>query len=71
MVFEIGKFYRHTTTGVMFHILGRLETTLCGSALVAEFLGKGQGGLTPVGDDEGSAAECQEATEEEWMAELE
>jgi hypothetical protein len=64
MVFEIGKYYRHTT-GEMMAIRGELETTMWGKALIAE--SNQRSDLVPVGRDESSAVNWMETTEDEWM----
>ncbi len=64
MVFETGKFYRHTT-GQDLAILGELETTMYGKCLVAE--SNKSGDLIPVGSDESATQNYIEITKEEWM----
>ena len=63
MKFEIGKYYRHTT-GFSLAIIGELETTLYGKALIAEGT---DGQLRAVGREEASAENYKEITKEEWL----
>lgn len=65
MVFEIGKFYRHTT-GLELAIVGEVETTLYGKCLVAES-NEPSGNLVAVGRDESATQNFIEITKEEWM----
>lgn len=52
MVFEKGKYYRHSA-GAEMSIVGEVETTLYGNCLVAENAGKScKTDLSPVGRDE-------------------
>lgn len=64
MIFELDKYYRHTT-GYEIHILCEGETTLRGKGLIAETNGKEE--LTIVGNKEENAINFIEITKEEWM----
>jgi hypothetical protein len=64
MVFEIGKYYKHSGGGVM-HIIGAVKTTLYGWCLIAEE--HGSASLKPIGRDEDAAQNWSETTEEHWM----
>ena len=64
MVFEIGRFYRHTS-GREMAILGEVETTMYRKCLVAE--SNRTGNLLPVGKDESAADNWREISKEEWM----
>lgn len=64
MVFEIGKCYKHKT-GEEIKVIGELETTLYGKALIAE---SGDSSLfSAVGRTEDCSVNWTEITEEEWM----
>lgn len=65
MVFEIGKYYKHSGGGFL-HILCEAKTTMWVDALVAETSGHDHG-IAPVGKDECSAQNWEETTEVEWM----
>lgn len=65
MIFEVGKFYKHTS-GVHVAIRGKVKTTMWGETLVGESTGDSYG-LVPVGEDEASAINFVEITEEEWL----
>ncbi len=69
MIFEIGKFYRHTT-GIFMAIVGEVNTTMWGSTLIGESTHDSYG-LMPVGRDEASAVNWEEITKEEWMEQFE
>jgi hypothetical protein len=64
MVFEIGKYYRHSGGGIM-HIVGGAKTTMYGWCLIAEE--QASSNLKPVGSDETSAQNWRETTEADWM----
>lgn len=64
MVFEIGKYYKHTT-GHQIHIISEIETTLRGRGLLAETNGHDE--LCVVGIMEENAVGYTEITREEWM----
>jgi len=64
MIFEIGKFYRHHG-GREISIIGELNTTMYGLALIAEEAGSCD--FYAVGRDETSTANWKEITKEEWM----
>ena len=66
-MFEIGKFYMHST-GEMMAILGRLPTTMYGDCLIAEVAGKYNHSIKAIGSDVDSAANWVEVTQEEWLA---
>jgi len=67
MVFEIGKFYKHTT-GSMLHIISAGKTTLYGWTHIAEQTGvNAYETFLAVGVDEDSAVNYTEISEEEWM----
>jgi hypothetical protein len=64
MKFEVGKFYEHSSGGMM-HIVGGLQTTIYGGCLVAEEFDSAN--LKPIGQDEGAAINWTETTKEKWM----
>jgi len=64
MVFEIGKYYKHSGGGMM-HIVSAGKTTLYGWCLIAEE--HGGCNLLPVGSDETAAQNWSETTEADWM----
>ena len=67
MIFEIGKYYKHTT-GHMLHIVTAAKTTLYGWTHIAEQTGvNGYETFLAVGVDESSAVNYAEIKEEEWM----
>lgn len=67
MVFEVGKFYKHTT-GQCFSILSEQETTMYGKTLIAEIGGGCQTvSFMAVGRDESSTANYHEISKDEWM----
>lgn len=63
MVFEIGKYYKHSGGG-MLHIVSSAKTTMWGWTTIAE---TNDARLQPVGNDETSATNYIESTEEEWV----
>jgi hypothetical protein len=63
MVFEVGKFYRHTT-GLEYSIIGKLETTMWGKTLIAE---TNSSDLEAVGEDMYATVNFEEISREEWM----
>jgi len=65
MVFNVGKYYKHTA-GTMIHIIGAAKTTLYGWTLLAEEAGYGN--FKPIGQDESSAVNWMETTKEDWMS---
>ena len=65
MIFEIGKYYRHSGGGVM-HIVSSAKTTMYGWCLIAEE--HGISNLKPVGSDEVSSQNWTETTEIDWMS---
>lgn len=65
MVFEIGKYYKHSGGGYL-HILGEIKTTMWFDCFVAEEAGHGNSELKPVGKDETSAQNWSETTEADW-----
>lgn len=64
MIFKVGKYYKHSGGGMM-HIITGAKTTLYEWCLIAEHAGEGN--FRPVGQDECSAVNWEETTEEEWM----
>jgi len=64
MIFEIGKYYEHTT-GNQLAILGELETTMFGKCLIAEQ--SNSNFFTSVGRDTNSADNWHEISREKWM----
>lgn len=66
MVFQIGKYYQHTT-GLKMHIISAGLTTLRGWTLIAETDDIPRYELTTVGSDESSAVNFKEITEDVWM----
>lgn len=65
MIFEIGKYYKHTT-GEMLHIISAGKTTLYGWTMIAETT-RGSN-LVTVGVGESFAVNWSESTEEEWLS---
>jgi hypothetical protein len=65
MIFEIGKFYKHTT-GLQFSILAEITTTMRGNGLVAETNNANEE-ITTVGKSEAAAENFTEISEDEWM----
>jgi len=63
MIFEIGKFYRHST-GKQIAVLGELETTLYGKTLIAE---TDSSHFISVGRDETSSENFHEISKDDWM----
>lgn len=63
MIFEIGKYYKHSVGG-MLHIVSSANTTMWGWCFIAEST---DSRLRPVGNDDVSATNYIESTEEEWM----
>jgi hypothetical protein len=67
MVFEIGKYYKHTT-GNMLHIITAAKTTLYGWTHIAEQVGINHcGTFLAVGFDESASVNYTEIKEDEWM----
>jgi hypothetical protein len=66
MVFEIGKYYRHTGGGGVMHIVSGAKTTQYGWCLIAEE--HGYPNLLPIGSDEQSAVNWKEIDEADWMS---
>lgn len=67
MKFEVGKYYVHTGSKSYLSVLGVLETTLYGKAMIAEKAGKNGHDFVPVGGDEDSTVGYVECSKEEWM----
>jgi len=63
MIFEIGKYYQHTT-GIELSIIGELETTLWGKTLIAE---TNSSDFEAVGSDIYATTNYVEISKEEWM----
>ena len=65
MVFELNKFYKHTS-GVMMHMIAIAEAPIMwfGPTIIAE---RADGSLTPCGMDEVSAQNWHESTKAEYM----
>lgn len=63
-VFEIGKYYKHSS-GQKMAIRGRLDTYFHGGCLVGE---DGDSSLLPVGSDTASTVNWYEISEKEWDA---
>ena len=63
-IFEIGKFYRHTTKEEI-SIVGNVNTTMWGNCLAAEVAGSNT--LATVGKGETATENWEEITKEEWM----
>jgi len=63
MVFEVRKFYKHTS-GEAIHIVAEVDTLMWGNCLVAE--AAYQNDLLPIGKDEESAVNYIEITESEY-----
>lgn len=68
MVFEIGKYYRHST-GICASIICEANTTMWGKTLVAERSDKNS--LESFGGDEDAARGWEEITRDEWMLNFE
>lgn len=66
-IFEEGKYYKHTT-GILLHIIGRLNTTLFGNdTLIAESLDKeNHDQFITVGETKDNTTGYKEITKEEW-----
>jgi hypothetical protein len=64
MIFEIGKYYKHTT-GRMLHVLCNVETKLYGDVLLAETYG-GYKEFQAVGRLEENTMNFVETEKEEW-----
>jgi hypothetical protein len=64
MIFEVGKYYKHTT-GLSMQTLGNMMTTMWGLALIAE---QSDGQIIAVGRDEDSSVNWIEISREEWLA---
>lgn len=62
-IFELGKFYKHTT-GDKIYICGVVDTYVYGKALVCEDV---YGNLRPVGDDKYATINYHEITKEEFL----
>ena len=63
MVFEIGKYYRHTGGGAI-HVITAAKTYIYGWALIAE---EPNGRLKPVGSGVEHAVNWEEIKEGEWL----
>ena len=63
-IFEIGKYYRHTS-GKMMHILCEAETTLYGKTLLAETFGQGEY-FRAVGKGKSYCINFVEISKDEW-----
>lgn len=63
MLFEVGKFYKHTS-GEAIHIIAKIDTLTYGNCLVAE--PAYQNGLLAIGTDEESTVNYTEITESEF-----
>ncbi len=64
MLFEIGKYYKHSSGGMM-HIVGEVKTTMYGKCLVAETTEHYD--LKPVGRNKSATENWVESNEQEWM----
>lgn len=64
MIFEVGKYYRHTT-GKEISIICEADTTMFGKTLIAEEAGDIK--FVAVGGDESHSVNWTEITKEEWM----
>lgn len=64
MIFEEGKYYRHTT-GVELAIVGKLNTTMFGETLIAET--NDNISFQAVGSTEANTQNYKEISREEWM----
>lgn len=67
MKFEVGKYYFHTGSKSYLAVLGVLDTTLYGRAMIAEQAGRHGHTFIPVGGDEDSTVGYVECSKEEWM----
>jgi len=69
MVFELGKFYKHSGAVEMMHMIAVVDKPIMwfGPTMIAEHT---DGSLTPCGMDEASAENWSEATAGEFMAAL-
>ena len=63
MRFEVGKYYKHASLGKVMHIVS--YTTIWGGCLMGEEHGSDH--LHPIGQDETSAENWFETTEEAWV----
>ncbi len=68
MIFELGKYYKHSD-GEMMRILGEVESNMYGTCLVGERQNKSD--FQPVGTDESNAVNWAEIQKEEWDTILE
>ncbi len=67
MIFEIGKYYKHTT-GTMLHIITAAQTTLYGWTHIVEQTGvNAYETFLAVGMSEDNAGNYTEIDEKEWM----
>ena len=64
LIFEVGKFYEHTT-GKQLAIICEAETTLYGKCLLAEQSDSFE--FSAVGKSEDATDNWHEITKEEWM----
>lgn len=64
MIFEVGKYYRHTT-GEELSVVAEVDTTMYGRTLLAET--NNSCGFLAVGSTEDHATNYVEITKEEWM----
>ena len=67
VVFEVGKYYKHSGGDGFLRIICKAKTTMWNDTLIAEE-GGGSSGLRAVGKDETSAENWTECTEKEWMS---
>lgn len=67
MIFEVGKYYRHTT-GNMLHAICEVETAIYGETIIAE---TPFGDFRPIGNTDECAVNWAEIPKEEWDRALE
>ncbi len=72
MIFEIGKFYKHSSGKKAAIICLAIQTTQWGNCLVAEVVQENYPTvLVPFGNDQGAAQYWKEITKEEWLESFE
>ena len=63
MIFKVGKYYKHISTGELLHIVGEV-TTMHGNCLVGELTNHYN--LIPVGKTKDNAMNFVEISKNEW-----
>lgn len=64
MIFEVGKYYKHSGSGILMHIVGAVDTDIYGTCLVGECTHNDN--LIPIGRTEEHAINHVEISKEEW-----